>query len=381
MKSKNILIISEDFPPYSGGIAQWAFGISKSLNNLNYTVTVFTRFREKFKTDEKNISFNINFIYGKNWKKFRTLYCYKAIKEYIETKSKPDYIIATTWNVARGLFSISKKYNVPIIIVVHGLEVTRKMNNIKKHILKVTLQKSFFIISVSNYVAQFLINNFGLDKHKVKVFPNGVDIDRFYPNQDTNKISKILNIQNSKIILTLARVIKRKGHDKVIKALPAVIKKIPNLKYIICGPYDKNYYDELKKIINKLNLNDYVIFTNYVPIEDISLYYNLADIYIMPSRYLKTKGDIEGFGITYLEANACEKPVIGGYSGGIDDAIVDGETGFLVNPNSIKEIEEKLILLLTDEVLAKKIGKKGRERIKSGFTWDAIAKRIAKELM
>ena len=97
----------------------------------------------------------------------------------------------------------------------------------------------------------------------------------------------------------------------------------------------------------------------------------------MPSRELVDRGDTEGFGITYLEANACEKPVIGGRSGGVSDAVVDGTTGFLVNPDDIEEIADKLITLLSDPVLSKRLGKQGRERIENFYTWDVIAKKIA----
>jgi phosphatidylinositol alpha-1,6-mannosyltransferase len=109
-------------------------------------------------------------------------------------------------------------------------------------------------------------------------------------------------------------------------------------------------------------------------------FYNLCDAYIMPSREIASSGDTEGFGITFLEANACEKPVIGGNSGGVVDAIVDGETGLLVDPLDPAAIAEKAILLLTDKALAEKLGIQGRERIEKGFTWRVITEKMMKEL-
>ena len=96
----------------------------------------------------------------------------------------------------------------------------------------------------------------------------------------------------------------------------------------------------------------------------------------MPSREIASIGDTEGFGITYLEANACEKPVIGGKSGGVTDAIEDGTTGYLVDPTNSSEIAEKLTRLLTDQELARSIGAKGRARIERNFTWDIVASRL-----
>jgi phosphatidylinositol alpha-1,6-mannosyltransferase len=167
----------------------------------------------------------------------------------------------------------------------------------------------------------------------------------------------------------------------VIRVLPTVLKNIPDLKYIIAGSYEKKYCQRLQQLVEDLNLGDIVTFTGYVQPHEIPLYYNLCDVYIMPSRELENKGDTEGFGITYLEANACEKPVIGGKSGGVVDAIVDGKTGFLVNPEDEDEIADKLILLLSDPGLAQKLGKNGRDRIEKGYTWNIITKDILEKVL
>ena len=98
----------------------------------------------------------------------------------------------------------------------------------------------------------------------------------------------------------------------------------------------------------------------------------------MPSREIES--DTEGFGITYLEANACEKPVIGGDSGGVSDAIVDGETGFIVDPTDPGQIAEKTIRLLSDRELADRMGKNGRRRVEKEYTWDGIAERLSASL-
>ena len=129
-------------------------------------------------------------------------------------------------------------------------------------------------------------------------------------------------------------------------------------------------------MVKRENLEDVVHFCGYIPPEELPLYYSLCDVYIMPSRELRDRGDTEGFGITYLEANACEKPVVGGRSGGVEDAIVDGVTGFLVDPLNSEDIADALIRLLGNPELSAKMGRQGRSRILEGYTWHRITENM-----
>ena len=376
-----ILILSEDFPPNVGGIAQWAMGVAKSLSKSGHTVTLMTRYFPKYgKVKLSNINFEVIYIDKKYWKKLRSYYWNTSLKRYLKSNQKPNIIIATTWNCARSIVNYCMKSMIPLITVTHGLDVTRKMTYLKKFWLRYTLMRSNNIIAVSRFTRNYLLTKLGIPSKKIYVFPNGVDIDKFYPKVEKVYLHKH-HLENCKVILTLSRVIERKRHDAVIKALPQVIRKISNVKYLICGPWHEKYYLRLRKLINQLKLEKYVIFTNKLSDEELNIYYNLADVYIMPSRYDKETGDSEGFGITYLEANACEKPVIGGRSGGVEDAIVDGKTGFLVNPNDIDEIANKLILLLENSSLANDIGKQGRNRVLKHYTWDIITKKMEESIL
>ena len=376
MNKIKVIIYSEDFPPYPGGIAQWAAGVANSLAKLGNDIKVITRFREKYSDTLQEWKFLVQYVQGNHWKQLRSWYWYKSLNGLLKEGALPDLIIATTWNCSRGLLATSKKKKIKFITVAHGLEVTRKMSYIKKKWLSRTLKKSDYVISVSNFTRHRILEMYPVDSQKILVFPNGVDLSIFIPQLDTLRLKKKHDLKEEKIILTLARVVERKGHDKVIEAIPAVLKKVPKLKYIIAGSYEKKYYRKLQKLIEDLKLREVVIFTGYIQPYEIPHYYNLCDVYIMPSREPENSGDAEGFGITYLEANACEKPVIGGNSGGVGDAIVDGETGFLVNPDNVDEIANKLFLLLSDPQLAQKLGKNGRDRIKKSYTWDIITKNI-----
>lgn len=375
MKPEHIVILSEDFPPYPGGIAQWAAGIGKGLTSAGKKVTVLFRPRPDLaEFESEKWPFKTVPIEGKNWKQFRTWICKRAVQKLLSTGEKPDLIIATTWNVARGIVSICKKNEIPLILVVHGLEVTRPMPFLKKLWLKHTLNKVTKIVAVSQFTKDQIDANYHLPERKVVVLPNGVDVADFYPVSDVTLLQNRHHTEGKKIILTFARVIERKGHDVVIQSLPKIKTVFPELVYLICGKGDAEYISKLKALAADLGVEDDVVFTGFVDPKEKNQYYNLCDVYIMPSREIN--GDTEGFGITYLEANACEKPVIGGNSGGVADAIVQGETGYLVEPLNVKEIEGRLLELLGTPELAHKLGQQGRDRILNSLTWEAVAKKL-----
>jgi phosphatidylinositol alpha-1,6-mannosyltransferase len=373
--ARQIVIFSEDFPPYPGGIAQWAFGMAHGLRGLGHDVRVFTRDRGEGAADP--LPFPVQLMQGKHWKRRRSWYWWRAIKKYHQENGQADVLIATTWNVARGLIPFARKKNIPVITIIHGLEVTRRMPLLKRLWLKRTLMMSDRVVAVSAFTKEKALADYGISPEKTVVLPNGVNPAHFFPGADTTAIRQRLGLRDEKIILTLARVIERKGHAQVIKALPKVKEKIPRLKYLIAGPWDDACYRQLQTLIAKLHLQNDVLFTGYVAPEEVNQLYNLCNVYVMPSRELRASGDTEGFGITFLEANACGKPVIGGRSGGVVDAIVDGETGFLINPESTEEIAEKLILLLANAALAQQMGRQGRQRVEQQFSWEAISQNLA----
>jgi phosphatidylinositol alpha-1,6-mannosyltransferase len=377
MDNRYILILSEDFPPKTGGIAQWAAGVATRLHELGHRVIVVTRrWKELPEHAPGTYGFDLRYVYGNHWKKLRTWYWRRAVARLYAEGIRPRLMIATTWNAARGNIAIAKKNGARTAIVVHGLEVTRRMNFFKQWWCYRTLLGSDAVIAVSAFTGNRVTEAFPVIAKKLSVIPNGVDIQRFKPGIETAALRERLALKDRKVLLTLARIVERKGYDQVIRALGTIVKKVPDVAYIIAGDPAGDYTQTLRTMVSELRLENYVRFAGYVHNAELPVFYNLCDAYVMPSREIASSGDTEGFGITFLEANACEKPVIGGNSGGVADAVINGETGFLVDPLDPAAIAEKAILLLTDQALAKKLGKQGRERIVMGFTWKAVAKRL-----
>lgn len=178
------------------------------------------------------------------------------------------------------------------------------------------------------------------------------------------------------MLLTVGRLTPRKGHDIAIKALQEVVKTIPEVKYIIVGT--GKYRQTLEKIVKETKLSGKVIFEGSVSEEELPSYYEICDIFIMLSR--RSGNTVEGLGLAFLEAMVFKKPLIGGDHGGVREVIDDGKNGYLVDPNDFNAAAETICKLLKDEILRKKMGKYGREKLEREFSRQAMAKKTSELL-
>lgn len=377
-----ILIATPDFPLWDGGISTVSYEVAMGLHRMGHDVSVLTPLQS---TSDRNFDstlplkiFRIKNIKDHYLKKYYHIFKMNQLMK----KYRFDLVMAQSWYPS-GIAArdVAKRYKINFTVTVHGNEVLnpRFATRFWRKKMEKVFDEANKIFCVSNYTSQKLrqkLQNLSNIDKKIAIVYNGVDHNYFSPTKPDVELIRKYNLEGFKVILTLARLVERKGQDMVIRALPEIKKHIPKVKYIICGR--GNYEGKLKDLVKKLNLTDNVIFTGFIPNEHRAKFYNLCDFYIMPSREISEKGDIEGFGITYLEANACEKPVIGSKGGGASEAIVEGENGFLVNPINNDEIAKTCATLLSNPDLSKKIGQNGRKRVIQEFNWDNICQKINK---
>lgn len=235
-----------------------------------------------------------------------------------------------------------------------------------------TLREAATVITISRYARQLLVEK-GVEPSRIAIIPPGVDVERFHPDPAAGEaVRRRYQLGDGPLLLTVARLTPRKGHDLVLRALPALRRQFPDLHYAIVGVGADA--PRLHRLIAELGLIDVVRLIGAV--EDAALpgWYNAADVMVMPNRM--EGSDVEGFGIVFLEAAACGKPVIGGRSGGTDDAVLDGRTGYLVDPTSIADLVAAAARLLADSALARAMGEAGRIRVEREFTWRRSAERL-----
>jgi phosphatidylinositol alpha-1,6-mannosyltransferase len=210
----------------------------------------------------------------------------------------------------------------------------------------------------------------------VKIAP-GIDVDHFCP-QDATALRKELMLENKRVIVSVGRLVHRKGQDHLIQALPEILKSVPNAHILMVG--QGPYLSHLQKLVVRYNLMDHVSFIGRIQYAQLPQYICAGDIFAMPSRSRFFGLEVEGLGIVYLEASACGLPVIAGSSGGAPDAVLDGVTGFVVDGENDQQIANAAIKLLNDIDAAKTMGLAGREWIIQNWRWDIWSQRFNKLL-
>lgn len=297
-------------------------------------------------------------------------------KAIISARILPEGVVAN---------AISRMTGIPDVVFAHGEEINRLRWDkplpqrrrmtvaFKRRFLWRAYRKADLIIANSNFTSNLLIEG-GISPDKIAVVHPGTDPERFKPEPRDEALQSKLDLKGKKVILSLGRLTPRKGQDMTIEALPDILKHVPDAIYVIGGRGE--YQVELRQLAKSVGVESKVRFLGEVDEELLPKLYNLADVFIMPNQVMPGSNDVEGFGIVFLEAGACEVPVIGGRSGGVVEAIEDGKTGLLVDGASQSSIAEAVIRILTDEDLAQSLGRQGRERICRQLTWDHSAESI-----
>lgn len=356
MKQKH-LFFTIDFPPLRGGVATYISHICKNTDPEKIIVLA-QQHQESEKFDSKQKYKIIRKNFSPNWKDG-----FKIIKSLLE-KTYINHIhinhVIPLGYIAL-LFKLYKR--IPYTVYLHGLDVKSAQRKFhKKFLMKIILRNAKNVIVNSRHTESLIMKVIPTVKPKIKiVFP--------CPHEDLQEYPKDQEIVNkykdNKVLLTVARLVKRKGHERVLACIPELTKKFPHLKYIIIGT--GKYKEKLESLCKKLSIEKYVDFLDDVPQKLLPTYYNLCDIFVMPNQMLKN--DVEGFGITFLEANLFKKPVVGGNNGGVSEAIVHNETGYLINDYSEKQLYDVLFKLLSSPDLCHRIGKNGYKRVITDFTW------------
>lgn len=210
----------------------------------------------------------------------------------------------------------------------------------------------------------------------VKIAP-GIDVDHFIP-QDATQLRKELKLENKRVIVSVGRLVHRKGQDHLIESLPEILKSVPDAHVLMVG--QGPYLSHLKKLVAHHKLDEHVSFIGRIQYAQLPQYICAGDVFAMPSRSRFFGLEVEGLGIVYLEASACGLPVIAGSSGGAPDAVVNGVTGFVVDGQNNQEIAAAAVRLLSDLDQAKKMGAAGREWIIENWRWEIWSERFNKLL-
>jgi phosphatidylinositol alpha-1,6-mannosyltransferase len=273
---------------------------------------------------------------------------------------------------------VSKLRNIPYGVFTFGMDLLYPQTTVYKGLFNYLLKKADIVFADSSAAAQIL-PGLGVNPAQVVVVYPSVNITGRVPDADLlEALRERHGLAGKKCILTVGRLVERKGHDTVLRAMPQILESVPEAHYLIVG--QGVHEPTLRALVQELQLTSHVTFAGYAAEEELSTYYALGDVFVMISREIPEKGDIEGFGMVYLEANLLGKPVVAGRSGGVPEAVLHEQTGLLVMPTDVQEVSEAITRLLNAPELAERLGNFGRRRTIMDFSSRANADRVFKIL-
>lgn len=374
----SLVFLAADFPPSRGGIQTVAHELPLAIHRSGEAVGVVTVCREGGTEFDESCPYPV--VRVPDGPKMQVAANLSAgVSGLIDQiPERPRAIIAIKW-FPEGLAAINTiKINRPkIVLIGHGREFLLTGGNPLKWLAqKYILRQIDVCVAVSHWTAEQFVRA-GVPSKRVRVVNNGVRPEPFMEPHDLAPLRESLGIGDRPVLVTVGRLVERKGHADVIRLLPSIIEQAGPVAYLIVGtgPEEKS----LRDLATGLGLTDSVIFAGDVPGEDLPAYYQLSDVFIMPTK--EVRGDpLEGFGVVYLEANAAGKPVIATRCGGVTDAVRDGVSGLLVKPGDDDALVAAAARLLTDREYAAELGRQGQERVRHDFNWDRVARRFLEVL-
>ncbi len=378
-----ILVFTFQFPPRIGGVEMMAYHLTRYLaQDGNSMIVVTNKADGSLETDAnqpyQTIRLDLGATITPRQRVTQKIRWVTELQQIIRS-TRPDRILCIHWDPCAYLVRIALallNQPIPVFLVAHGMEIMRLPNSVLAQWAKKQLRSFGFngarkIFAVSNYTRTRLLG-LGVAPERVLVIPNGVEL-----KDDAVCSTRGERDSAYKRILTVARLVPRKGHAEVIRALPAVLRQIPNVRYQIVGEGPER--QRLEALVRELDLGNHVEFFGQVSECDKSRLVQDCDLFVLAAR--ETPEDFEGFGIALAEAMERGKPVIGGRTGGITDVIMDNENGILVDPDSVPDLAAAMLWILKNPIDAKRLGTNAAQQIREKYGWNRIARQYLMAMM
>ena len=368
---QKLLLVTNDFGPRTGGIETFIIGLLERIEDKE--IWVYTSHQQNSADyDQRWLNkYKVRVIRDRSKVLLPTIRVVRNLRKLIKSQE-----IEVIWFGAAAPLGISAPWlRLPsvkrVIALTHGHEVWWAKIPPFSWLLRYASSGIDFVGVLGDYTERAISKAVNREK-LIRIAP-GIDIQHF--TKTGSSLRKDLQLGNRPVIICVGRLVHRKGQDKLIEALPEIKKFIPDAILLIVGegPHRK----ELDLLVTKYKLEDSVKFIGRISYDDLPKYLSASDLFAMPSRDRLFGLEVEGLGIVYLEASACQLPVIVGRSGGATDALLEGVTGISVNGRDTNEIAGAVVKLLGNKKLAEEMGKSGRKWIESEWSWSIWSKRFS----
>ena len=368
LRNQRTLCITNDFGPRAGGIETFVIGlIERAPRN---SVLVYTsnqgdtsEYDRKWRED-----FGVEVIRDKSKILLPSFRVGRKAREILRKNEITHVFFGAAAPLALLSQGLRRAGATKIIALTHGHEVWWA----KVWPFTLLIRRIGSGVDVLTYLGSFTKNEISrslskrAQKAMVRIAP-GIDTNHFSPASDSSELKRELDLEGKRVIVSVGRLVHRKGQDKLVEALPRILKSYPDAHILFVGVGPHLEYIHKRAI--QLGVLGSISFVGRVQYQELPRFISVGEIFAMPSRSRLAGLEVEGLGIVYLEASACGLPVVGGISGGAPDALLEGETGFAVDGRDPQAVADAIIRLLDDPKLAKKMGERGRQWIIDEWEW------------
>ena len=362
----SILLVTNDFGPRAGGIETFVIGLLERVPRGE--VLVYTSTQENSENFDQlwREKYEVQIIRDRAKILLPTPRVVRNLRKVIRQRN-----LETIWFGAAAPLGFSARWlrkagATHIVALTHGHEVWWS----KIWPFSWAMKEIARSVDIATYLGEFtrsaIAPRFSDPRKLIKIAP-GIDTEHFKPRNVEN-LRKSLGLDNRPTIVCVGRLVHRKGQDRLVEAMPAILKRFPDAALVFVG--EGPHRAHLEKLVKVKKVEKFVQFIGRIQYINLPEYIAIGDVFAMPSRSRFFGLEVEGLGIVYLEASACGLPVIGGDSGGAPDAVKHGETGFVVDGNDVEAITHRIIQLLADKKLRDEMGSAGRQWAIQEWSWD-----------
>jgi phosphatidylinositol alpha-1,6-mannosyltransferase len=367
-----ILCITNDFGPRAGGIETFVIGLIERMPKGS--VIVYTSAQAETTSYDRDWleNFGVEVIRDRSKILLPTPRVARAVNK-----------LARDRNIERAFFGAAAPLGIlakglrrngvtKIVALTHGHEVwwaklwpfSAAISFIGKHVDHLTYLGDFTRGEISKALST------KAKSAMVKIAP-GIDTSHFLPTPSSSELRSQLGLADKKVIVSVGRLVHRKGQDILIQALPSILQAHPSAHLLLVG--EGPYRSHLEKLATDLNVTRAITFIGRIQYRELPRYICVGDLFVMPSRSRLAGLEVEGLGIVYLEASACGLPVIAGKSGGAPDAVIEGVTGVTVDGTKVSDVAVAVNSMLANPEKSTAMGESGREWIKDKWRWEIWA--------
>ena len=359
-----LLLVTNDFPPRVGGIQSYLHNVYRRLDPDR--IVVLAPAHPGDVAFDRAQTFEVVRWPG------RVYWPTSALEKRVREVARSRGVDALAFGAVLPMNLIGGRLDLPTVVHTHGFEVALARLPGPAGFLRRVGRRARLVTVVARYTERFIRRALGSGT-PIELLRTGVDLGRFHPGADGGEVRKRHRLGGAPVVVHVSRLVARKGQDELIRAMPLVRRSVPDAVALIVG--DGPAERRLARLARSEGAGDSVVFAGGAGEGELAAHYAAGDAFAMPCRSRFGGLEVEGLGLVYLEAQACGRPAIAGDSGGAPEAVIPGETGFVVPGRDHRALAARIVELLGDPARARAMGEAGRRFVEADHRWEDVVAR------